>query len=322
MISHLVLSFSPVAAAAMEWNTVVDISFKNEGEYLSTYTDKEEFNALAASATYIRYTTDKMGTAVYKRKTCWGDVDMYDLFLNTWSVRGENIFQQDFDIFDSYEDALADQNAWNWCNGDDRGVGFPRDCASQKKTNFRWFAFPKNSVPDEVEFHQRFDKNYLSSRHKNYQHAKFEILVDSAPYCEGASTEAPTTTAAPTTQATTTTEATTEAPVQAAAAEPAFLGCFIDKADRDMPFGHRQNSWSHKDAVFKLGERETCFEKCSSNGYAYAGLQWKGECWCGNSYGKYGEADQSKCDCERGAENFGKWHQCIYSVNSSAVLFI
>merc|ERR1719409_948350 len=129
IVSSLFGSASALARPELhEWRTAVDIAFTEEGSDLRTYTEKEEFNALANSATYIRYTTNEV-TAVYKRKTCWKDLDAYDLFLSTWSVRDGNVFHEDFDIFSSYEDAVADLNPWQFCNGDDKGVGFPRDCA-------------------------------------------------------------------------------------------------------------------------------------------------------------------------------------------------
>merc|ERR1712232_745401 len=96
--------------------------------------------------------------------------------------------------------------------------------------------------------------------------------------------------------------------------EPKLLGCYVDKKDRDMPHGTTAHS-----ARFPVGEREQCFEKCASEGFAYAGLQWKGECWCGNSYGKYGKAEPEKCNCERGSTDFGFWHQCIYEVAAAPV---
>jgi hypothetical protein len=200
---------------ASKWKGVIDIGFGDDHHAdLRIYTDKEKFNALAADATYIRYTTNEV-TAVYKRKTCWKDLDAHDLFLSTWSVKGNNVFHEDFDIFNNYEDAVADRNPWQYCNGDDKGVGFPRDCAEKKHTIFRWFAFPKNDVPETVEFQPRFDRMYLSKNRKCYQEARFEILEGSAPECPlapVAETEAPTTAAPTTTEAATTAAPTTEAP--------------------------------------------------------------------------------------------------------------
>merc|ERR1719181_1913926 len=89
---------------------------------------------------------------------------------------------KDFDIFSSYEDAVADKNPWKYCNGGDRGVGFPRDCGAARKTNWTWFAFPKGAVytmdaiPKPIDFISRFDNRYVSGR--NYKSASFEIYVD------------------------------------------------------------------------------------------------------------------------------------------------
>merc|ERR1711959_392507 len=67
---------------------------------------------------------------------------------------------------------------------------------------------------------------------------------------------------------------------------------------------------------FAKGDRETCFNRCSEAGYAYAGLQYTGECHCGNEYGKHGET--TGCNCERGSRQFGVWKQCIYQLDESA----
>merc|ERR1712072_1631652 len=85
-----------------------------------------------------------------------------------------------------------------------------------------------------------------------------------------------------------------------------FVGCYKDQKDRDL---------EEREGSFKLGERETCFDRCRAEGFQFAGLQWKGQCFCGNSYGSYGEGEE--CDCSRGSKNFGKWEQCIYEVAKS-----
>jgi hypothetical protein len=176
LLYSFIAESSATELAAPQWQTVVDIEFGSSGADLKTYTDREEFNKLAKDATYIRYKTNKIGTAVYKRRTSWGSLDQYELFVNMWSVKGENEFHKDFDIFSSYEDALADATPWEYCNGDDKGVGFPRDCGEKKHTIFRWFAFPKNAVSEDVDFIKRFDTNYLWKSRKCYENASFEIL--------------------------------------------------------------------------------------------------------------------------------------------------
>ena len=63
-----------------------------------------------------------------------------------------------------------------------------------------------------------------------------------------------------------------------------YVGCFRDNAtDRDLN-------------VLKSAKCDPlkCQSVCSS--FKYFGLQFSGECYCGNSYGKYGAADESSCD--------------------------
>merc|ERR1712078_820326 len=107
-----------------------------------------------------------------------------------------------------------------YCNGDDKGVGFPRDCDPKKHFNWRWFAFPKSDqTPAYVDFHKRFDIKYLHG--KCYHRATFEIFLNGpleevtteAPATEPVEEEVPETTSAPTTAApeTTTAAAETEA---------------------------------------------------------------------------------------------------------------
>ena len=62
-----------------------------------------------------------------RRKTPTGDASPYDLMCCNW-MSADNHMHQDFDLYSSLADALADRNAWQYCNYDDPGVGFPRDC--------------------------------------------------------------------------------------------------------------------------------------------------------------------------------------------------
>ena len=44
---------------------------------------------------------------------------------------------KDFEIFSSYADALARKDPWKYCDYDDPGVGFPRDCGKTGKAPAR-----------------------------------------------------------------------------------------------------------------------------------------------------------------------------------------
>jgi len=69
---------------------------------------------------------------IYMRRT--GDseknlpFDMLDMVLMNWFDTPENTLGTNFDLYDTYGDALAQTNKWSYCNYDDPGIGFPRDC--------------------------------------------------------------------------------------------------------------------------------------------------------------------------------------------------
>jgi len=78
-------------------------------------------------------------------------------------------------------------------------------------------------------------------------------------------------------------------------------GCYGDGGSserRDLPVS--------KGRGLELGE---CALACRD--FEYFGLQWKRECFCGNSYGKYGQLLDKDCKCE--AENIGQNRNCVYA---------
>ena len=92
-----------------------------------------------------------------------------------------------------------------------------------------------------------------------------------------------------------------------------YIGCFADNTNgvRDLPFAaERINEGT-------VPERAAiCLGLCT--GYAYFGLQWSNECFCGNTYGSQGVGDQcgsaSTTDnglCSNGQGNCGG-HNAVY----------
>lgn len=78
---------------------------------------------------------------VYKRLTSCQGVNMWDLFHNNWfsSARGvKNDMNKDFQLFSTLGDAIENKNAWKFCNYDDPGVGFPRDCGPYGGVGGQW----------------------------------------------------------------------------------------------------------------------------------------------------------------------------------------
>ena len=69
---------------------------------------------------------------IYKRKALILEnsgvlIDVYTLMIDTWHD-DHNVLGQHFDLYSSLEDALEEKNAWTYCNYNDPGVAFPRDC--------------------------------------------------------------------------------------------------------------------------------------------------------------------------------------------------
>jgi len=78
----------------------------------------------------------------YQRRTPLpAGFDLRRALLDTWTSRG-NRMGVDFDLFSSLRDARAHAHPWRFCNYDDAGVGFPRDCAPTHFTAHQWSAMP------------------------------------------------------------------------------------------------------------------------------------------------------------------------------------
>ena len=87
-----------------------------------------------------------------------------------------------------------------------------------------------------------------------------------------------------------------------------YIGCFADnKEDRDLDglFASFSDK-KHSGSVLK------CSIFCHD--YFYYGLQNGGECLCGNQFGMFGQADESKCDksCSDGLRCGGAYYNSIY----------
>ena len=93
-----------------------------------------------------------------------------------------------------------------------------------------------------------------------------------------------------------------------------YVGCYKDKG---IPFV----TWWRD-----LGERRSsdktltqCLAGCKVNGYAYAGAQNGHQCFCGYSYGRYGELDESDCNmpCKDQPESIcgGRGANSIYKLD-------
>ena len=58
----------------------------------------------------------------------------YHLMHTTWQSEG-NVRGEDFNLYSTYADAVANKNPWLFCNFDEPGIGFPRDCAPKRQAS-------------------------------------------------------------------------------------------------------------------------------------------------------------------------------------------
>lgn len=87
-----------------------------------------------------------------------------------------------------------------------------------------------------------------------------------------------------------------------------YVGCFVDKAERDLP---------HNLPVGN-GHYKKCFDEASRMGYKFAGLQYSAECWAGNEHGKYGKKPDAQCHMEcrndAGHKCGSTWRNSVFEV--------
>merc|ERR1711879_222616 len=91
----------------------------------------------------------------YKRLTDLpeeSEVDFLDLFMNNWSDTPSNVMGDDFKLFSSYEDALADVGNWTFCNYNDPRIGFPRDCGPTGSRGNQWNSYVRGGA--QADHHQ------------------------------------------------------------------------------------------------------------------------------------------------------------------------
>jgi hypothetical protein len=67
-----------------------------------------------------------------------------------------------------------------------------------------------------------------------------------------------------------------------------YIGCYKDTSAFDLD-GYLERSGSNTP--------ESCVAKCLAKGFKYAGVQYGESCLCGNSYGRYGPADNCNMKC-------------------------
>ena len=99
------------------------------------------------------------------------------------------------------------------------------------------------------------------------------------------------------------------------AAPASYMGCYKDDSSRDMPGPLVETS---------LMTNAACQSKCRANGSRYAGTEGGNQCFCGDSYGRYGRLSESACNRPCAGNNRescgGMWASSIYDLQGESHL--
>ena len=83
-----------------------------------------------------------------------------------------------------------------------------------------------------------------------------------------------------------------------------YVGCFVDKRSRDLTPINMNTS------------PKACFKAAREKGYEFVSLQWRGQCFGGNSVGKYGNRPDKECNtacsAEKGMKCGGGWRNSVW----------
>ncbi|HHL33605.1 MAG TPA: hypothetical protein ENJ30_04505, partial [Desulfobulbaceae bacterium] len=89
-----------------------------------------------------------------------------------------------------------------------------------------------------------------------------------------------------------------------------YMGCFKDLKNRDLTgFSFHAPNMT----------KELCMTTCQQKGFQYAGLQYSSYCFCGDSYGKSGEANNCNMPCAGNKSEIcgGDWANSLYRVQAA-----
>jgi hypothetical protein len=110
--------------------------------------------------------------------------------------------------------------------------------------------------------------------------------------------------------------AATPAPPATPLASGRYLGCFKDQGAATATQGRDLNGALFNDARMTPA---ACVKACRDKNFAYAGVQYSSYCFCGNSYGSSGPADNCnmRCSGNAGEACGGAWANSVYATGAA-----
>lgn len=98
---------------------------------------------------YCASCADSHKNVYYKRLKDASSWDAWTNFMNHWQS-SNNALNDHFYLYGSEEDAARDTNRWTFCNYNDGGVGFPRDCGPTGSVGAQWNSYSRSGYRPSV----------------------------------------------------------------------------------------------------------------------------------------------------------------------------
>ena len=91
-----------------------------------------------------------------------------------------------------------------------------------------------------------------------------------------------------------------------------YIGCFKDRGNPEGLEGRDLNGFIYSSNAMTPA---MCINICAKKGFKYAGVQYSSYCFCGNSYGKYGRANNCNMKCSGNSHKIcgGSWANNVYA---------
>jgi hypothetical protein len=130
-------------------------------------------NLFAQNKIFMRECTDcypSHRVVYYKRISHNNNFSMYENIINTWSS-SNNVLNVDFKLYSSFDDLLNDRNPWQFCNYNDPGIGFPRDCGPYGGVPWQWNSSNRGGQPN-VKYSVLADPNSVPKESACQKHTR------------------------------------------------------------------------------------------------------------------------------------------------------
>lgn len=161
LVSTVVASTSPPPPVGAGWETVL-----SKGIFTASDVGRKQFDTLLhnygkiAGLGLVRRDCASCEAPVYKASMYYKRLtplptsyDLYDALKSNWTNYSGNVFNKDFALYSTLDDALSAKDPWTSCNFDDpSGVGAFRDCGPHGPQQNQWNSWSGRGGQADVRF--------------------------------------------------------------------------------------------------------------------------------------------------------------------------